>query len=304
MSADVNELSAPTPRIYAMVAALVLIWGTTFLLVKFALVEAEPALVAAARIIFAAAVLVPFALITGRAWPKDRARLGGAMAVGLFSTALPFSLLAWAQQVVPSGVAGVYMAVIPLLILPMAHFFSPGEIMTRRKLAGFAVGFVGVLMLMGMDTLRAIGSADALAQLACLGAALSYATGSILTRRVPKTDPIGLSAAALLTGSVLIAPFGLAAWPETALSGTTIGILIAVGTISTAFAMVLRVMVITSAGSVFMSSVGYLVPITALAVGVAFGGEVIESSDALAVLLILCGLGIAQNVRLWRPGQN
>lgn len=293
----VTALRRPDATSYAMVAALVLIWGTTFLLVKFALVEAPPMMVAAARILIGGAAVIPFALATGRALPRGRGRWIGAGAVGVFSLAVPMSLLAWAQQVVPSGIVGVYMAVIPLLVLPLAHVFSPGETMTARKLSGFLVGFAGIALLMGWETLIALGSADGLAQLACLGAALSYAAGSIMIRRTPKTDPIALSALGFVFGALIITPFAVASWPAEPLSAQTWTIFLAIGIVSTGLAMILRVTIISSVGSVFMSSVGYLVPVTALAAGVMVGGETLTGRDLLACALILAGLAIASRRR-------
>ncbi len=290
---EIKALQVPTLASYLMVGSLVLIWGTTFLLVKFALEEASPTLVAAARVLIGGAALIPFAVLTGRKIPRGRGRWIGGVSIGVFALAVPMSLLAWAQQVVPSGVTGVYMAVIPLFVLPLAHIFSPGEAMTPRKLTGFLIGFVGVLVLMGWETLTAMGSANGLAQLACVGATLSYAIGSIMTRRTPETDPIALSALGFVIGGLLILPFAIGAWPDEPLSMRTWAIFLAIGVVSTGLAMILRVTIITSVGSVFMSGVGYLVPITALAVGVAFGGETLARSDLVACALILSGLAVA-----------
>lgn len=289
----IKALRTPTPASYAMVGSLVLIWGTTFLLVKFALEEASPTLVASARVLIGGAALIPFAMLTGRKIPRGRGRWIGGVAIGVFALAVPMSLLAWAQQVVPSGITGVYMAVIPLFVLPLAHVFSPGETMTTRKLVGFLIGFAGVLVLMGWDALTAMGSANGLAQFACIGAALSYAVGSIMTRRTPETDPIALSALGFAIGGLLILPFAIGAWPEEQLSMRTWAIFLAIGVVSTGLAMILRVTIITTVGSVFMSGVGYLVPITAMAAGVVFGGETPEWSDLAACALILSGLAVA-----------
>ena len=291
---EITTLRTPTLASYAMVAALVLIWGNTFLMVKFALVEASALQVACARVLVGAAAVIPFAIVTGRAMPKGALRWIGAGSIGVFSLALPMTLLSWAQQTVPSGIAGVYMAVIPLLVLPLAHLFSPGETMTRTKAAGFLIGFTGVLMLLGWETLTGIGSASAAGQLACLGAALSYAIGSIMTRRTPATDPIALSALGFAFAAFLMFPYAIRDWPEAGtLSGTTWAILIGIGVVSSGIAMILRTTIITTVGSVFMSGVGYLVPITALAVGILFGGETLAWTDALACALILSGLAIA-----------
>ncbi len=291
---EITALRAPTIASYIMVAALVLIWGNTFLMVKFALAEASALQVACARILVGAMAVIPFAILSGRAMPRGAWRWIGAGSIGIFTLALPMTLLSWAQQTVPSGITGVYMAVIPLLVLPLAHVFSPGEVMTRTKTTGFAIGFIGVLMLLGWDTLTSIGSASAAGQLACLGAALSYAIGSIMTRRTPTTDPIALSALGFAFAAILMLPYGIREWPEPgSLSMTTWAILIGIGVVSSGIAMILRTTIITSVGSVFMSSVGYLVPITALIAGITFGGETLGWTDALACGLILSGLAIA-----------
>ena len=284
----------PTAASYGMLVSLIMIWGTTFYLVKLAVAEVHPFTVAASRVWLAAAFVVPFAVLTGRSLPRGGAQWLAAIAVGTFSLAVPLTLMTWAQQVVPSGIAGVYMAAIPLFVLPLAHIFSIGERMTLRKLIGFVIGFIGVLLLIGPETLAQLGSADGTAQLACLAAAMSYAVGSILIRNAPKTDPIAMSAIALVIAAILTAPLASIAWPQTLPSLPTLAIMIWVGAISTGLAMVLRVSVISTAGSVFLSIAGYFVPITALAVGAIFGGEVIEYSDAIACALILIGVAFAQ----------
>jgi len=114
-----------------------------------------------------------------------------------------------------------------------------------------------------------------------------------MTRRTPKTDPIALSALGFVFGGILVAPFAVATWPAQPLSMQTWAIFAGIGILSTGLAMILRVTIISTVGSVFMSSVGYLVPITALAVGVAFGGETVSTGDLVACALILTGLGIA-----------
>lgn len=285
---------AATPASYVMVAALVLIWGSTFLLVKIALVEAPPMIVALARAGLGALVVLPYTLLSGHGLPQGASRWVASGLVGVFSLTIPLTLLCWAQLTVPSGVAGIYMAAIPLFILPLAHLFSPGESMTLHKLAGFAIGFVGVVLLIGPEAVRQLGSASVMAQLACLGASLSYACGSIAIRRSPKMDPIAMAAGSLIVGSLLLIPFCLSQWPQETFSVSVWGILIWIGAVATGLSMVLRVKVISTAGSVFMSVAGYFVPVTALVIGAVFAGEVIEPLDAVACLLILCGVAFAQ----------
>jgi len=289
-----NTPLKPTPASFGMLVALVLIWGTTFLLVKIAVETVHPAAVAAARVIFAAAVVIPFAILSGRKLPEGARRWIFCAVAGTLSLALPITLLTWAQQTVPSGIVGVYMGAIPLFVLPLAHFFSPGEQTTREKAIGFVIGFIGLMLLIGPETVMQIGSVDGMAQLACLGASLSYATSSLIIRRAPKTDPITFSAVALFVASLWVLPLGIANLPTEPLSIGTWSVLIWIGVVATGVAMVLRVSVISSAGSVFMSIAGYFVPVTALLVGALFGGEVIALMDAVACALILSGVAYAQ----------
>ena len=291
-------MSAPSlsrsPSAYAMLVALILIWGTTFYLVKVAVETVHPSAVAAARVHFAALVVIPFAILTKRSLPKDARRLITCAIAGVLSLALPITLLTWAQQFVPSGVVGVYMATIPLLVLPLAHFFSPGEEMTHAKLIGFVIGFIGLLLLIGFETVMQLGSANGLAQLACLATALCYATSSLIIRRAPKTDPIAFSAVALFVASLLVLPLGITHWPTEALPLQTWTTLIWIGVIATGLAMVMRVTVISTSGSVFMSIAGYFLPIVALIVGTIFGAENITPENLIACALILSGVAYAQ----------
>jgi len=285
---------SPTAKSYTMLVSLILIWGTAFLLVKIAVETVHPSAVAAARVWFAAIVVIPFAILTRRSLPKGARRWITCAIAGTLSLALPITLLTWAQQFIPSGIVGVYMAAIPLLVLPLAHVFSPGEQMTRAKLIGFIIGFIGLMVLIGWDTLMQLGSADGLAQLACLACALCYATSSLIIRTAPKTDPIAFSAIALFVASLLVMPLGITHWPTESLPSFTWAVMIWIGVIATGLAMVLRVTVISTAGSVFMSIAGYFLPIVALIVGTLFGGEIITPSDALACALILSGIAYAQ----------
>jgi len=131
-----------TAKSWGMVAVLGLIWGSTFLVIEVALEGITPFWLAAGRITFAA-------LLTSTIWGLRgwRFHLGpdrdwsGLFVVGLLSTAIPFQLLSWGQQYVTSAFAGVSMASVALIVLPLSHFLIPGERITPRRLLGFIIGF-------------------------------------------------------------------------------------------------------------------------------------------------------------------
>ncbi|MCU0899436.1 MAG: DMT family transporter [Cypionkella sp.] len=248
--------------------------------------------VACARTSLGAVAIMALMRLTGRQLPRDPAIWRSAVPIGLLSTALPFFLLSWGQQSVPSAFAGLSMAAVPLFVLPLAHVFSD-EPLTRHKAAGFALGFAGVVVLLGPDAFS--GDAATLARLACLTAALAYAIASILTRRCPPVDPVALAAATLIVGAVVLIPAmllveGLPTW-----QGTVPGLAIVfLGLVPTAIAALLRVTVIRSAGSGFMTLTNYQVPLWSMGFGTVFLSESLPSTFFAALGLILAGLALSQ----------
>ncbi|WP_299029171.1 DMT family transporter [uncultured Sulfitobacter sp.] len=289
-----------TPLSWLMVAALGLTWGGTFMVTEVALAGGMPPFwLAASRIGFAALLMSMIWLALGRPLfsgptsPADRANM---IIIGGLSSAVPFSLLAWGQQYVTSGFAGVSMAAVALIVLPLAHFTVPGEQMTPRKTIGFVIGFVGVVILIGAQAFEATGAAfETPGRIACVLAASCYAIGSIMLRRLPDAHPIGLATVLLIIGAIMTVPL---AWaiegPPPIPTPQVIGVLAFLGLIPTAGANFLRVLVVRSAGPVFMSLVNYQVPVWSVVLGALILGEALPKSLLLAMSLILLGVGLSQ----------
>ena len=294
---------APSPLAWLLLVVLGLIWGGSFLGVAFGLRGFGPLSIAAIRISVAAVILVAIVLATGTGLPPPGTARGRriwlhCVGMGVFSNALPFALLSWAQEQVTSGFAGISMAVVPLLVLPLAHVFVPGERMSWAKVAGFAVGFAGVVVLIGP-----VGGGAGIARLACIAASCSYAVGAIITRMAPKGPFLAFGAGGLLVAAVLIVPPALAieglpgAVPLEALLGV-----LYLGIFPTALATVMLVFVVQSAGPSFMSLVNYQVPVWAVLLGLLFLGEALPPQFLGALALILAGLALSQSGRWRRAG--
>ena len=304
-----------TPKSWAMVAVLGLTWGATFIVIDIALRGITPFWLAAARIGFAATLMALIWAVRGaplfQARPT-RANLLTLLTAGAFSAATPFMLLSWGQQYVTSGFAGVSMATGPLMVLPLAHFLVPGERMTWRKAVGFVIGFCGVVVLIGGNAFESSGTAfETPGRIACLGAATCYGFSSVLMRRLPAIDPIGLATVLLLIGSAIVVPV---AWivegPPPMPDRQTLIVLAILGLIPTAAANLLRVLVVRTAGPVFMSLTGYQVPVWSVILGALILSEPLPPSLLLAMGLILGGVGLSQygaisrlinNVRARKP---
>ena len=290
-----TPVSAPTPTNWLSIAVLGLIWGGTFMVISVALRGYGPITVACARTTLGALTLLALCVALRRPWPRWSWRLFVYVVVGdLFSTAIPFVLLAWGQQHVPSAFAGLSMAAVPLFVLPFAHFMVPGDALSLRKTVGFLMGFAGALVLLGPGIFAA-GSGDlvALGRLACLAAAMCYAISSIATRLTPAIDAIVLSAVGLVLGAVVLIPLMLLTEgvPTPTATIPTLAIIL-LGLLPTAFAALLRVAVIRTAGPSFLTLVNYQVPVWSMILGALILSEALPGRFFAALMLILTGLAI------------
>mgnify|MGYP006393938369 CR=1 FL=1 len=285
----------PTLENWMSILALGFIWGGTFMVVSVALRGYGPVTVAAARTGLGALAMLSLMLLLRRRWPRDRMVWVYGVLTGITTSALPFFLLSWGQQYVPSAFAGLSMAALPLFVLPLAHLFSD-EPLSARKALGVTLGFIGALVLIGPGVLQiAEDRFEALGQIACVLAAFSYATGSILTRRCPPVDAITLATITLGVGAVILVPLMLIfeglPRPVGGLPDLSI---IFLGLIPTALAALIRVRVVQTAGSVFMTLVNYQVPVWSMVFGAALLGEELPLRFFAALALILLGLAISQ----------
>ncbi len=268
--------------------------------VEIALEGFTPLQVAALRILLAAILLSVFAMATGRTLP-DRSigpRIWLHIAgFGFFSNALPFALLSWGQQHVASAFAGVTMAIVPLIILPLAHVFVPSDRMTLPKFLGFLAGFAGAVILVGPGALdRTGGGYEDIARIACVCGAASYAIGAIITRTAPPgCGMVTFSAAALVLASCMIVPLTLAAEgvPQLHSLKASIAVLY-LAVFTTALAALIVVQIIRRAGPSFLSLVNYQVPVWSVVFGAVVLGEHLPTQIFVALALILAGLLLAQ----------
>ena len=294
-------MQQPTLSNWLSIIALGVIWGGTFMVVSIALGGYGPLTVACARTTLGAVALLALMRIMRRPMPvMDRRMIKYLIVIGLLNTALPFALLSWGQQYVPSAFAGISMAALPLFVLPLSHFFSD-EKLTTRNFIGVCMGFVGAVVLIGPAVLRLGTGLEPLAQIACIAASLSYAISSVMTRRCPPIDPITMAAVLLVVGAAALIPAMLIV--EGIPSATTpkaTAAIIFLGLVPTAFAALLRVVTIRSAGAVFLTLVNYQVPLWSMVFGALVLSEVLPLRFFIALELILMGLVISQWTSLKR----
>ena len=286
-----------TKQSWLLLTVLGLIWGSTFMIIELALDGITPFWLAAARISIAAVITNIIWLFSSRQLFLTKSKDWPTLILsGVFATAAPFIALSWGQQYVTSAFAGISMASVALLILPLSYFFVVSEKITTFTVLGMFFGFFGVVILLGPEVFFASNETkEAYGRLACLFATFCYATSAVLTKRLPAIDPIGLAAVSLTSGAMFVIP---SAWlieggPPSVSEQTLIYLLI-LGLFPTAAATFLRIIIIRTAGPVFMTLTNFQVPLWSVFFSIILLNEPFKISMIIALALILIGLAISQ----------
>ncbi len=274
-------------------AVLSLLWSVSFILVEVALEEAGPFTIVWARVGFAAAALLIYCAVMGMRVAMTPRLLLTFAAMGLISNAIPFGLITLGQTQITGSLAGILNATAPLFTVVVAHLWGRSERATPAKIAGVLIGLLGVAMLIGVES--AGGGTMALwGQLAILGASLSYAFAAIFGKRLTGLPPEAAAAGMLCAATLFIAPVALTLEaPLAALpSMGTIAALLVLSLASTAFAYILYFRLLASAGATNTMLVTFLIPASAVLMGVMFLGEPFELHHLAGLIIILIGLAV------------
>jgi drug/metabolite transporter (DMT)-like permease len=281
-----------------LLAIVAAIWGSSYMFIKVAVDEIEPTAMMCLRLILAAAVLVPvlFVRVGARsALAEMRATGRGAFVVGLLNAALPFTLIAWGEKHIDSGIAAIANASVPIFVALLALRFNPGERVSGLRLAGVLVGFGGVGVLTG---LHPEGGWWAIAgTLAVVAASLCYAGANhYVQHRFTRTSPLVLTTASCLAGTVLILPFAVVQAPDQMPSWKALGSVAALGILGTAVALLFFYRMLNRYGASRASLVTYLLPPTALIYGSLILDEPITLNAILGLALILAGVALGSGL--------
>lgn len=287
-------MNQPRPLDFAMLLALSLMWGSSFMFIELALVSIGPIWLAAARIAIAAVLLWAFARLMGRRLPLDRRTWQMAAGVALVGLVLPFPLIGWAQQGIESNQAAIIMAFTPLSTLVMAHLLTDEEKFTKGRIAGLVLGLLGVALLLGGAGLEELMVAGP-RQFAVFLATLGYAYSSILMRRMAHIPPVSAAAAIMIAAAVLTLPIALVfePFPQAPIGPLASGATLFLGVFSSALATVLMIQLINRIGVTFMSTNNYLVPAIGVVWGAVLLNEVVTGQTFGAFALILAGVALA-----------
>jgi drug/metabolite transporter (DMT)-like permease len=292
-AAPINR--AMTAAEWGLLLFMSVLWGGSFFFAGVALQALPPLTIVTLRVALAALMLAAALRAFNIALPRERAVWRAFFGMGLRNNVVPFCLIVWSQTHIASGLAAILGATTPFATAIVAHWATADEKLTARRVAGVLVGLVGVVVMIGPDALAGLG-ADVLAELAVLGAALSYAFAGVYGRRFKPmgVTPIQTAAGQVTASAVMLVPLALAVdQPWTlALPGLPVwGAIFGIAALSTALGYVVYFRILASAGATNVLLVTFLNPVTAILLGTLVLGERLDGRHALGMALI--GLGLA-----------
>jgi drug/metabolite transporter (DMT)-like permease len=275
----------------AMLVALSLIWGASFLFIKVAVRDLAPSSLILGRLGLAALTLALIAgVVLGRAQTLRELRANAAWlaVVGIVNTAVPFWLLSWGETRIQSGLASIIQAAVPIFNALIAFGFFREVRVIGIRLLGVGVGFVGVALLVGAQP-----EGRVLGALAVVGMAFCYGLGGLLAgRHLTGVQPVVVALGSTAVSAVVAAPAGIAQAVGTSIGWKALASVAVLGVVGTAIAYLLFFALVSSAGAAYASLVTYLCPPIALAYGAIFLDERFGATAFAALAIILAGVAL------------
>lgn len=306
MNAPAPKETTPQPFDWLLFAVIVATGGSAFAMIRGAIETIPPVVITVARLWIGAIFLYLVMLRAGRRLPPLLKGNGGLVmhedwrwmiAISVIGYIVPFMIFPWAQQYIESGLAGVYMAFMPIWTVALAFLFA-SESINARKIVGLVLGFAGVVILIGPGVIGTAATSSIAAQFMLLVATLGYAGAAVITRRAPPIKPRVFAAGTVIAAAIIATPaLFFVDLNQTAWSPSGVASLIALGLLPTGIGGILLIILIQRTGAGFMALANYLTPLWAVALGAVLFGERIGLNALLALAIILCGVAISQTRR-------
>ena len=284
--------------------ALGFFWGSSYLFIKIGVDHGlQPFTLIMFRLLIGLALLGAVVAVAREPLPRDPRMYGHLFVMGVINIAIPFSLITFAELTVDSSLAAVINGAVPLFVIVIAALFLKGETVTVNRLAGLAIGFIGVAILVGVD-IADLGSANAVGELALLGATVSYAIGNVYAKAHvhglrPMIPAVFQVVFGLLVTGILAfafeAPLAVAWVPDSLFAVVWLGLL------GSGLAYLSYFRILQHWGATRTSMVAYLLPVVGIGLGAVVLSEPILLSTIIGTVLVIGGIALVNSRYGTRP---
>ncbi|MDA8787075.1 DMT family transporter [Porticoccaceae bacterium] len=287
---------------WGMLLLLSFLWGGSFFFISVAISELPPFTLVTMRVGLAALTLWLVLLVSGYPIPKSPKVWRTFMMMGLLGNAMPFSLIAWGQTHIGAGLASIINATTPIFTILIAGAFLSDEHITPKKVLGIAAGLLGVIVLIGPSALLELGT-NTMAQLAVIGAAISYSSATVFGRRFKAMgiSPFDTAVGQVTASTILLLPLVWFIDKPLELANPSLQVwlaILALAIFSTAFAYILFFRILSSSGATNVVLVTFLAPVTASFLSWLILDEQLQAKHFIGMACIGLGLAIIDG-RLW-----
>jgi drug/metabolite transporter (DMT)-like permease len=288
-------------RDYLLLVGLSLIWGSSFSLIRIAVTDVPPMTMTAVRVIIAVMMLFPLVRLSGHRMPSLWNKEGRLvwvhfLVIGVLGNGLPFSLVGWGELEISSSMAAILIGAMPVFTVVLAQVFGIERITSWKTMVGIAVGFSGLILLVGPAILKELGGAT-IHELAVIGAAASYAATAVYARKLAVRLPaVTLGAGTMAASACVMIPMAFmfeAPW-QMRPGADAIWAVAFLGVVSTGLASVVYFRLLASTGPTFTSMINYLIPLIGAGLGVLWLGETVGFYELLALALIIGGVALVR----------
>jgi drug/metabolite transporter (DMT)-like permease len=276
---------------WGLIIILSILWGGSFFFVGVAVKEVPPLTIVFCRVGLASIILLGIVYLKGDKMPASPSLWGGFIIMGALNNLIPFSLIVWGQTHIESGLASILNATTPIFSVVLAHLLTREERLTTNRVSGVLIGWIGVTVLIGIESLKGFGI-EVIGQIAVLGAACSYACAAIYGRRFKDLSPLVVATGMLCSSTIMMTPLALIVDQPWNLSPSvmTLMALFGLAAISTSLAYIIYFRVLATSGPTNILLVTFLIPLSAILLGVTVLGERLGWNAFVGMGMIFIGL--------------
>ena len=278
------------------------IWGGAFTLNKFALEVYSPEILVTARLLIASIILVGFVLIISKRIDIEFSNWRYYFFMSIIGIVAPFLLISYGQIGIDSSLAGILMSTMPISTLILSHFFLDDENMTKKKLIGFLVAFIGIIILiMPEKSIVKDNFIDGIySELMVIAGAILYSFAAVYGKRFKITNPLSASTGVILYSAIIMGiyiMFNFDLTPSSYGNSEHLAAVIILGVFCTAIATIIYFQILQSSGATFISIMNYLIPVWAILFGVIFFEEDVSWNYFAGLVIVIFGIQLSQNKR-------
>jgi len=276
---------------WLLIILLSVMWGGSFFFVGVAVKELTPLTIVLSRVALASIILLAVVHLKGDRMPSSPGLWGAFFVMGALNNLIPFSLIVWGQTHIESGLASILNATTPIFSVILAHFWTREERLTINRVTGVLIGWAGVALLIGIESLRGFGM-EVIGQIAVLGAAFSYACAAIYGRRFKGVSSLVVATGMLCGSTIMLTPLALLIERPWDLSPgiMTLTALFGLAAVSTSLAYIIYFRVLATSGPTNILLVTFLIPMSALLLGSVVLGERLGWNAFVGMGIIVIGL--------------